>query len=264
VLEWIQYQLDTAATTGELIRNLQDVRIAAQIPLHYLVNDKAGNAATIEFLNGKLVAHTGETLPVATLTNDTYKRSVEFAAKTAVANAAGPGSLERFARASARTKAFGEKQLAEKEAVDYAFETLANASQNATQWSIVYDQKRHKIYFRTKMHKQIRSIDARAFDYACAQPVMMLDMNTRDARDVTKLFTSYTRAANRDLIERSFNGTDFLKRVPASTRDEYTDFPERFTCNGVAEPKKPAQKVQGLSLLEIAFPAYYIYKRMTA
>jgi choloylglycine hydrolase len=74
--------------------------------LHYLVNDKNGNAATIEFLNGKLVPHTGDKLPIPTLTNDTYERSLEFSKKAGAAKALGPGSLERFARAAEKTKEF--------------------------------------------------------------------------------------------------------------------------------------------------------------
>ncbi|HYJ47967.1 MAG TPA: hypothetical protein VEV81_15260, partial [Pyrinomonadaceae bacterium] len=43
-------------------------------------------------------------------------------------------------------------------------------------------------------------------------------------------FTDYTRQANRDLIERSFNGTDFLKDIPAEARDAVAAYPEDFTC----------------------------------
>src|SRR5688500_3491130 len=78
VLEWIQFNLDTAATTSEVIANAEKVRIASRINLNDLVNDKQGNAATIEVLNGKLVAHTCEKLPVPPLANDTYERSLNY------------------------------------------------------------------------------------------------------------------------------------------------------------------------------------------
>ena len=82
VLEWIQYNLDTAASTEHVIRNSETIRISSAVKLHYLVNDRFGNSATIEFLDGKLVAHTGEKLPYATLANDTYTRSLEHSKKT--------------------------------------------------------------------------------------------------------------------------------------------------------------------------------------
>ena len=37
-------------------------------------------------------------------------------------------------------------------------------------------------------------------------------------------------AANRDLIERSFHGTDFLKDVPPAARFYFASYPESFTC----------------------------------
>ena len=49
VLEWIQYQLDISGNVREVIKNTEAVRIASSVKLHYLVNDKAGNSATVEF-----------------------------------------------------------------------------------------------------------------------------------------------------------------------------------------------------------------------
>ncbi len=232
VLEWIQYQLDTAATTADVIRNSENLRIDSEVKLHYLVNDKNGNTATIEFLNGKFAPHTGEKLPVPALTNDTYDRSLDYAKKTNAAKARGVGSLERFARAAEKTKEFDKQDpKSEKEAVDYAFGILSNVAQpGATQWSIVYDQKRGKIHFRSLQSPQIKSIDTRVFDYSCGSPVKIFDVNAKDGGDVSALFKDYTRAANRDLIERAFNGTDFLKNIPAGVKDLLASYPESFGC----------------------------------
>src|SRR5215207_8648578 len=55
VLQWIQYQLDNCATIEEVLATDKIMRIATvgTTPLHYLVADGKGNAATIEFLQGK-------------------------------------------------------------------------------------------------------------------------------------------------------------------------------------------------------------------
>jgi hypothetical protein len=100
-----------------------------------------------------------------------------------------------------------------------------------TQWSIVYDQKRSRIYFRTLQSSQIKSVDIKAFDYSCGTPVKMFDMNAKEGGDVTAKFTDYTRKANRDLIERSFNGTSFLKSVTAMERFYMASYPESFKCS---------------------------------
>ena len=240
VLEWIQYQLDISANVAEVVKNTEAVRIASLVKLHYLVNDRQGNSATIEFLDGKLVAHTGENLAVSALTNDTYEKSLNYSKQVAPEQAKTQSSFDRFTRAAVKTKEFGAKPKTETEAVNYAFEILENVAQKgSTQWSIVYDQKRAKIHFRSLQNQTIKTIDTRGFDYTCGSAVRIFDVNSKDAGDISGKFTDYTTKANRDLIERAFNGTPFLKGVPASARDEMARFSETFTCEGVQANRKP-------------------------
>jgi len=240
VLEWIQYQLDISANVEEVVKNAEAVRIASPVKLHYLVNDKAGNSATIEFLNGNTVAHTGEKLAVSTLANDTYEKSLNYSKTVAPEKAKTESSFDRFTRAADKTKKFADKPKTEQEAVNYAFEILSNVAQKkTTQWSIVYDQKRAKIHFRSMQSAAIKNIDTKSFDYSCGNAVKIFDVNSKESGDVTAKFTNYTRTANRDLIERSFRGTDFLKAVPASRLDEIAQFPESFVCEGVQANRKP-------------------------
>jgi penicillin V acylase-like amidase (Ntn superfamily) len=249
VLEWIQYQLDSSATVAEVITNSEKIRISSQVKLHYLVNDRAGNTTTIEFLDGNLVAHRGATLPVSTLTNDTYSKSLSYAKTTSLEKARGNGSLERFARAANKTGEFDKQGRSEADAVNYAFEILSNVAQpGATQWSIVYDQKRGKIYFRTLQSPQIRSIDAKSFDYSCGSQVKIVDMNLKAGGDISARFADYTRAANRDLIEHSFNGTEFLKNIPAPLRDSLASYPEQFVCSAAQSRKKATRTITNREL----------------
>lgn len=77
-LQWVQYQLDNCATVDEVIATDKVIRIAdkGNAPLHFLIADAAGNAATIEFLNGKMVTHKGKELLYPVLTNSVYTESV--------------------------------------------------------------------------------------------------------------------------------------------------------------------------------------------
>ena len=43
--------------------------------VHFLVGDSKGNCASIEFIGGKMVCHTGQTMPVKVLANSTYDQS---------------------------------------------------------------------------------------------------------------------------------------------------------------------------------------------
>jgi choloylglycine hydrolase len=242
-LEWIQYQLDNSATVAEVIANSDRIRISSLVPLHYLVNDKAGDTATIEFLGGQLVAHRGPSLPVATLANDTYVKSVDYSKTTANGKARTNRSLDRFVRAAQKTSEFDKQTRSESDAVNYAFEILSSVAQErSTQWSIIYDQKRMKIHFRTLQTPQIKTIDAKAFDYSCGTAVKILDMNAKTSGDVMARFTDYTRKANRDLIDRSFNGTDLLRYMPDVVRDQLAAYPEEFVCSAT-EIKPPATTV---------------------
>ena len=67
--------LDTCGTVEEVIAADPQVRIFETVD-HYLVADRQGNCAAIEFLDGQMVYHTGEKLPVKALTNSTYEGSI--------------------------------------------------------------------------------------------------------------------------------------------------------------------------------------------
>ncbi len=105
-LQWVQYQLDNFSTVAEVIASDSKIRIVStETPLHYLVCNSTGTCASIEFLDGKMVSHSGKTMPFKVLTNSTYAQSVEFLKQhgrfggtTPIGNTS--GSLDRFARAA--------------------------------------------------------------------------------------------------------------------------------------------------------------------
>ena len=101
-LEWIQYNLDRHGSVAEVLADAEAVRPMSRAPIHYLVADAAGDAAALEFLDGKLVVHRGAAMPVRALTNSTYSESVA-AFERAKAKGEMPksvSSLDRFVRAA--------------------------------------------------------------------------------------------------------------------------------------------------------------------
>lgn len=104
VLQWIQYNLDTHATVAEVLAADQKVRVAGEVPLHYLVADRKGQVATVEFRDGRMVAHSGKDLPLAALTNSFYAESKKALQQGKARE--GGNSLQRFAHA-ARDPALG-------------------------------------------------------------------------------------------------------------------------------------------------------------
>ncbi len=245
-LEWIQYQLDKSANLAEVLKNAENIVISSEVKIHYLVNDKDGNSATIEFIDGKLVAHTGEKLKVSALANDTFEKSWNYASETKdfggiKETPQSASSFDRFTRAAQKAKEFEKQPKTEQEAVNYAFEILKNVEQkDYTQWSIVYDQKRSKIHFRSLQSPNIKTLETNYFDYSCGSVVRIFDVNSKESGDITTKFFDYTREKNRELIERSFNGTPFLKDIPAIAKNVLSVYPESFACQ--ANEQKIAQE----------------------
>lgn len=234
-LQWIQYQLDTAATAEEVIASDKTVRIEANTsqPLHFLICDRRGNAAAIEFLGGRLRAYAGKSLPVAALTNSTYEHSLDLL------NLCGGDenhpsfqqageSLQRFVRAANGIRVWDLKTSSDP--VAYAFQVLDKADLPNSKFRIVYDVKPGLVYFRTKSTPEIRTVNVRQFDFSCGTPIKILDILADLKGDVTGQFRDYTWEANYDLIKKSFGGTEFLKRTPEETLQFLSKYPDSLLC----------------------------------
>lgn len=207
-LQWIQYQLDNCSTVDELIATDSKIRIAsaATTPLHYLVADATGKAASIEFLNGKMVVHTGNELPFPVLTNSVYSSSLQQSGVTSQStssNSFQDNSIERFAKACKLVKEYqadGKQPI-----VDYSFSILKEVAQGShTKWSIVYDISNKKIYFKTNGFPEIKKISFSAFDFTCNTTSKSLDLNQHIIGDISSLFKNFTLEMNRKMVEKTF------------------------------------------------------------
>jgi len=207
-LEWVQYQLDTAATVADVIASGTKVRITERgAPLHYLVADANGDVAAIEFLDGAMVVHRGRQLPVAALANDPYDSSLAAMRR---------GAGDRFARAA--------HALDGVTTVAGAFKVLDGVAQPTTRWSIVYDIRNRAVSWRTSVNREPRSIRYASLDFTCATPVQIADI------DSAPRFREYTRAQNLALVQRSIRRTSFLRDTPDAEIEESARWPERSTC----------------------------------
>lgn len=187
---WMQYQLDNSATIDDVIASDAVVRMSNTID-HYLVCDHTATCAVIEFLDGKMVVHTGEDLTVSALTNSLYEESV--ASWQAARESQTPPqdeSLGRFYTAAERVTGFDPAAL-DGTAVDYAFETLTQVSDFMTEWSIVFDPEHQRAYYRTRQNEDIRSIDLNAFDLSCQTPTQMLNVHFEGSGDISGSFGDY-------------------------------------------------------------------------
>lgn len=185
-LQWIQYQLDAHASVAEVIERGPDVSPRPLLfGLHYFVADASGDAAVIEFLNGKRIVHHGSGLPIPVLTNDTYKNSVRYLSNFTgfggtLSVSDGHESPERFVRAATMLREF-ERGRSSTDPVPHAFAILASTAQEDTQWSIVYDAGERTVRFRTASVPAERIVRLAALDPECDGPILALDLS--DPRD---------------------------------------------------------------------------------
>jgi choloylglycine hydrolase len=233
-LQWIQYQLDNHTTVKEVIDSDQYFRITVRntVPVHFLVCDRTGRAATVEYLNGKMIVHTQGRLPVSALTNNTYAYCLGFyntlsGNENSEAFDAADYSLKRFVWAAQGVQHWNPKTNAQP--IDYAFGILDKVSVDRTMFRIVYDLGNGRIYYRSKSNPALRYIDFDGFDFACTEPVKIIDI-TKGEGDVAADFVDYSYEANYGLLSKVYSETPFLQNVSEEAKRWRAKYPETLTC----------------------------------
>jgi penicillin V acylase-like amidase (Ntn superfamily) len=221
LVSWIQYQLDNNATVKEVIESDHKIRVAAGLPVtfHALVCDRHGDVATFEFLDGKLVCHTGDALTVPALANDTYDKSLAYLKQ--YQGFGGPKnipygswvSLDRFVCVADRIeKYYGS---AGESAIDYAFDTLADVKcGDQTERMTVYDLKKMEIHYKTLRYPEVKTIRLADCDFDSRTPVQVIIANTAHTGVLNGNFHDYEADLNRWLIYYSFRHIDRGNLIP--------------------------------------------------
>jgi len=244
VEQWKQYQLDNFCTVQEVLASDSQIRIATKslAKIHFLVSDRMGNCAIIEFLGGKMIYYTKETMPANALANITYKESVDFWQEGKLPTSNMWNSAQRFATAADMMKKYNVKTS--KLTADYAFDILTNVSQEVveeiidgvpirsavvTEWSIVYDIKNLRVYFHTFDNKKNRYIDLNSLDFSCKTPVKVLDILEDLFGDVSNKFVNYTYKINRELVGKTKYLPDNFFRTD-NFLDDIAKYPDTTVC----------------------------------
>jgi choloylglycine hydrolase len=229
---WVQYQLDNFSTIEEVIASEQQVRYysSQEWCCHYLVCDRTGDCAVIEFLEGERVVHSGDDLPVTALTNSPYEMSIQAWRERSREELAEVQdmvfSLLRFAVAADAVTGF--EPTGSDAAVEAAFGTLAQAADYLTVWSIVFDQENLQIHFHSSLNSQVRSIDFGELDFGCGSPVHMLDIHADVAGDISNDLEPYSHEASLDLFAGVLEQLGLGS--PRSGLDDYLQQLESYPC----------------------------------
>ncbi len=232
---WLQYVLDNFSTVEEVIASEAQVRIADGARDHYLVCDAGGDCATIELMDGNMVYHSGETLPVAVLTNSVYTESVKTWQAGTLPDSA-YNTLRRFSTAADRVTSFAA--TSSDAALQYAFDTLVQVkTPGLTAWSIVFDAQNRRASFRTAQDAEIRSVDLNKLDFTCGGPLQTLNIHEKLSGDVSGNFTSYSHALSFAHSKAAF--AYFGVNIPDEWTEKLLELLENYPCAEEKEPLTP-------------------------
>jgi choloylglycine hydrolase len=234
-LQLIQYLLDRCATVQEAVaavRKLQVTRVYAKV--HYMVCDRRGACATVEYLDGRAVLHQGKRLPYRVLTNHPYAVALRdlrgrrgFGGKRAISG--GRGSLERFARAAVHERAF---RRSKKDGIALAFAALKDVQQgDYTQWQIVYEPGAGRVHFRGGDEEQHTTVELGKQDFTCGTPVQVMDI-LGTLRPGKRALVPYSLQLNRRLVQKSFKALKVP--FPAPVLEMLARYPETTRCGNAA------------------------------
>jgi len=233
-LQWIQFQLDNFSTVQEVIENDKKLRITNNsIPLHYMICDKTGDVAVIEFINGKMICHQGNKLIFPVLANDSYEDSLIELRKykgfggtlDIPTNSTGPKS-GNFIIASDYVKKYNSIE----NIINYSFSTLSISSEpRRTQWTIVFDLNSMDIHFKSLDNNKIKRISLENFDFACSSTLKMLDVST----DNPDNYIDYNHSIDENYINKAYNNPaiPWIKEaVPETVNNDKIKYIRTIKC----------------------------------
>lgn len=235
--QYVQYLLDTCSSVDEIAASDALVRLRPTTDnftkIHFFAVDSTGNAIVVEFLNGKMVFHTKESLSAKAITNNTYSSSMEAFNGGIVPNPSSTGSLDRFCRAASQISAYDPETSGD--IVAYAYKVLDSVKQGSwTKFQTVFDIKKRVVYFKSLQNSQLRSFRFADFDYSCRSESKILDINANLVGDVTSLFVDYSTEINEALIVKAWANLGYTN-VYAPAVQIISRYPETFVCRDTSD-----------------------------
>jgi hypothetical protein len=222
--------------------------IDADSKIHFLVCDRWGHTAAIEFLNGRMVCHAGKELPVRVLANSTYEESLSCYNNNG--DTQSNPSLYHFCVAAKKTNQADSS--ADDSTIDCAFRVLKRVSQELfTKWSIVYDISNRRIYFKvfetpiidgenkifTKQPPYdplTKVVEFNGLDFACSDTAKVLDLDCNHEEVVNRYFVNYSTGINKQFITKAFTfyrGWGLNIELKEEELDYLAKYPETFKCD---------------------------------
>ena len=191
MMQWMQYILDNLETVDQVIKSAHEIAIDGW-DWHFFTADKSGKCATIEFLNGEPVIHTGENLSVSALCNTRYAVELDRLKRYEGFGGRWPVELNdfntpRFVHAAYMLKNYDP--VKSESIINYGFDILNHMERGGTQWSVILNLKQGDVYFKTSIANKIRRFSLKSFDLSNGKPRKLIDIDSNydEKREIFKI-----------------------------------------------------------------------------
>lgn len=221
--QWIQYQLDNFSSVKELVANLKNVPVIDWWPSaagsHFFASDAEGNTVAIELINGKIKVTQNAEMPIPVLCNEEYAQDLasvneyDFRGGTKKFDFEKANKWEdRFLKASYLLENY---EASKSSPLDYSWTILDSIYSG--EWQMVADVKNKKVYFRSNVGKEIKSIDLAKINFNPKSEITYIDINSSLQGDVTSKFSKLSPEINQKYILEGFPVGYDNKEFPEST-----------------------------------------------
>lgn len=232
-MQLIQYLLDTCKKVDEALDAMQRIRISqATWTIHYMLFDRDGQSAIIEFLDGKIVVYKDEDLKIKALANSIYAKSLHYIGDSdeTIEEIRDPyerNSVERFIRA---VDSINEMPCNITSLIDYTLESLKRVRMDTNTWSLVYDIRNMKVHV-SKNFQGIKYFEVKKLDFSKGSTPKALDVSSNLSGDVSDMFEEYTVELNRKLINSFYRNETVMNIMKLNVPDELLEYLAHYPDN---------------------------------
>ncbi|WP_163322030.1 hypothetical protein [Draconibacterium mangrovi] len=214
-MNWMQYILDNYSTTEEAIRCASEFEIDGWA-CHFFVGDAEGNTAAIAFINGEVVVHTGDEMPVPALFNSPYDRELELSKYfRGFGGEYQPDETDPNVPRFVRTAVMIDNYQKEDDPIDYGFYMLKTLRVfNDPEWSILFDAQNRTVHFRTRINPERKTLIMDEIDFNNSEPALVLNMATAFSGNILSVFKPYSKNIMQHFLR--------FELLPVLPKDFYT------------------------------------------
>jgi len=220
---WVQYILDNFCTLDEAISSAYDFELMG-LNWHFFLADADGRCAIIEFLDGKVVIHRDEEIPIPGLFNLPYDREMDF-----LHLFKGFGGLyepdindPKVPRMVKTALMLKEYDPAVHDALEYSKSLLWEVGNKPYKWGILIDVVRKKIHFNTENTPEWKTFSYKDIDFSNNSPVLTLNIDQQKGGDVLDRFHPQQDS---EVIENimAFGLSDEFYKYFHNTREKFAE-----------------------------------------